>query len=118
MSIQDRRLHARFEFSTLPLVFALQLQAEAEADRPLRIEAKNISLGGGKFVSNRRFALFSEVQFSLFGQADGQLLATVRGKVVRLEEIDTGFGERTYGMAMEFLAGTESLPAILNPPLP
>lgn len=116
MSFTPERRHPRFEFPKFPWVFTLQLRDAWAADRPLRIEAKNISQGGLKFLSNQKIALFEEVQVVLFAKADGKELARMLGRVVRLEEVDTGFGEKWYGIALEFLPGegdrlSEWLPA-------
>lgn len=69
-----------------------------------RFEAKNISQSGLKFISNMKIPLFSEVAFSLLDKNTGRKLAALQGKVVRVEEIDTGKGERNFGIALEFLS--------------
>ena len=107
------RRHPRFPFSGQPWVFSLQLKEAAPDDRPLRVEARDISRCGMKFFSNRKIALFEQVYVTLYGKADGRLLASLAGKVVRLEDIDTGVGERTYGIALDFSEGTEALHRLL-----
>lgn len=118
MSYLAERKHPRHEFSTLPLVLSLRWEDPATEERPLRVEARNISEGGIKFVSNRRLALFSPVHLSLFDKNLGTELAALDGKVVRVEEVDTGHGERTYGIAVEFSAGTERLAPLMPGALP
>lgn len=109
MSYFPERRHPRVEFHALPWVFTLSLAKSAPADRPLRLEARNISRGGVKFVCNRRFTLFEELHVHLLEKKGGKALAPLQGKVVRVEEIDTGYGERTFGIAVEFTKGAEAL---------
>jgi len=113
MSRLPERRYPRVDFHDLPLVFALRLPEPASPERPLRIEARNLSRGGIKFLCNRRFALFEPMQISFFDKTSGKPVPNLEAKVVRVEEIDTGFGERTYGIAMEFTAGTEGLAPFL-----
>lgn len=108
MSATPERKYPRFDFLHFPWVFTIQLSEPWDGDKPLRLEAKNISGGGLKFVSNRRVALFEEVNVVLFTKNDGKELIRLRGRVVRLEEIDTGFGEKNYGIALEFLPGEDA----------
>ena len=70
---------------------------------PTRFEAKNISYLGLKIVANFKVSLFSELQFAVICRNDGRELARIKGKVVRLEEVDTGKSEKDYGIAIEFL---------------
>jgi hypothetical protein len=102
MSYFPARRHARVEFQTLPWVFTLRLAESAPADRPLRLEARNMSRGGLKFLSNRKFKLFELLTIHLLEKKGGKALDPLQGKVVRVEEIDTGYGERTFGIALEF----------------
>ena len=116
----DRRF-PRVEFQQLSWVFALRLPEPAQHDKPLRLEARNISRCGIKFLCNRRFQLFEYLQVSLFEKGSGKSLPLIQGKVVRVEEIDTGYGERTYGIAMDFISGSEVLATLLpasEPPPP
>jgi hypothetical protein len=113
MSYLAERKHPRFEFAPLPLVLSVRWDEPAPEDKPIRVEARNISEGGIKFVSNRRLALFSPIHLSLFDKNQGNELAALGGKVVRVEEVDTGLGERTYGIAVEFSKGTERLGALM-----
>jgi hypothetical protein len=113
MSYYPERRHPRFEFDRFPLVFTLQLAEPSWPDRPLRVEARNISRSGLKYLSNRKFPLFSQVSLIFFDRGEGKELASLTGKVVRLEEIDTGVGERTYGVAVEFLTGQAALEALI-----
>lgn len=113
MSYLAERKHPRFDFSPLPLVLAVRWEEAAPEDRPVRVEARNISEGGMKFVSNRRLSLFSPIHLSLFDKILGTELAALDGKVVRVEEVDTGLGERIYGIAVQFSAGTERLGALM-----
>lgn len=112
MSSTERR-HPRFSFSQQPWVFTLQLKEPVEGDLPIRIEAKDISRCGFKFNSNRKIPLFELVYVILFAKDNGRELARPVGKVVRLEEIDTGIGEKTYGIALDFVEGTEPLHNLL-----
>lgn len=113
MGYFPERRHPRYDFGLLPWVFSLQVPAPAAPERPLRLEAKNISGGGMKFVCNRRFPLFEILQLSLLDKKNGKTVLTPQGKVVRVEEIDTGFGERTFGIALEFTSGNEPLASLL-----
>ena len=112
MSFFPERRSARYEFQRFPWIFSLQMEEPAAADAPLRVEARNVSRGGLKFVTNRRIALFETVRGSLLDE-NGQLVAQLTGKVVRVEEVDTGHGERTYGIAVEFTAGADALEKLI-----
>lgn len=116
MSYLAERKHPRFDFSTFPLVLSLRWEEPLAEDKPVRIEGRNISRGGLKFQSNRRIALFSPLRLSLFSKGNGQELAALEAKVVRVEEVDTGLGERTYGIALEFTAGQDALASLLPDP--
>jgi hypothetical protein len=109
MSFPTERRYPRFPFSSQPWVFSLQLKEPAEGDHPLRVEARDISRCGIKFYSNRKIPLFEQVYVILFAKNDGREIARLAGKVVRLEDIDTGVGERTYGIALDLMEGTEPL---------
>jgi hypothetical protein len=113
MSYLIERRYPRLNFAQTSWVFSLRLPEPAKPDKPLRLEAKNISRGGMKFVCNRRFQLFEYLHVSFFEKGTGKSFPTVQGKVVRVEEIDTGRGERTYGIALEFVSGTEDLATFL-----
>jgi hypothetical protein len=110
---KTKKTDSRFEFNQLPLVFSLQLAAPAGGERPLRLNATNISRSGLKFQSNSKIPLFEQVQIALFDKSSGKELATLFGKVVRVEEVDTGLGEKTYGIAVEFLTASPALDALL-----
>lgn len=112
MSSTERR-HPRFEFHDLPWVFSVQWPEPATQERPVRVEARNISRGGFKFSSNHRVPLFSELEIVLLDKKDGREVATLTGKVVRLEEVDIGVGERTYGIALELTSGADALHPLL-----
>lgn len=123
MGYITERKHPRIDFTQVSWVFALRLPEPSRPDKPLRLEAKNISRGGIKFVCNRRFQLFEYLHVTLFEKGSGKALPAIQGKVVRVEEIDTGRGERTYGIAVEFVSGAEELAALLpggdpQPPSP
>ena len=113
MSYVTERRHPRIDFNQVSWVFSLRLPEPARPDHPLRLEAKNISLGGMKFVCNRRFQLFEYLHVTLFEKGSGKALPPIQGKVVRVEEVDTGRGERTYGIGMEFVSGVEELASVL-----
>lgn len=116
MNYHPARKYPRFEFSVLPFVLSVRWDQPVADERPIRIEGRNVSRGGIKFSSNRRIALFEAVHLSLFDKNQGQELAALEGKVVRVEEVDTGLGERTYGIAVEFLSGTEPLEGLMPTP--
>lgn len=113
MAYFPERRFPRVEFQQLSWVFSLRLPEPAQPDKPLRLEARNISRCGIKFLCNRRFQLFEYLQVSLFEKGSGKSVPPIQGKVVRVEEIDTGFGERTYGIAMDFVSGSEELASLL-----
>jgi hypothetical protein len=113
MSYFPERRHLRIDFQKLPWVFTLRLPEPAGLDKPLRLEAKNISAGGLKFLCSRRFSLFEVLHISFLEKGSGKSLPPLQGKVVRVEEIDTGFGEHTYGVAIEFVSGMDELAALL-----
>jgi hypothetical protein len=96
-------------------MLSLRLTEPAGPERPIRIEARNISNHGLKIVSNRKVPLFEEVQLVLFSKADGRELATLLGKVVRVEEIDIGAEEMSYGIAMDFTSGADALRTLIPP---
>lgn len=56
-----------------------------------------------KFISNQEFSLGKEIRFRLLHQ-DGKQFLELSGIVSRVEAVDTGKGERTYGIAVKFLA--------------
>jgi hypothetical protein len=118
MKYFPERKYPRVEFHQVPWVFTLRLPDAASPDKPLRLEARNVSRGGLKFFCNRRFTLFESLRVDFLEKAGGKPLPPVLGKVVRVEEIDTGFGERTYGIAMEFTSGTAALAALPDAPAP
>ncbi len=107
------RRHPRFDFSQFSWVFSLRLPKPASPSTPVRLEARNISAGGLKFVCNNKIPLFETIQISIFDRASGSELATLNAKVVRLEEVDIGVGELTYGIAVEFLSGMAPLQNLL-----
>jgi hypothetical protein len=113
MSFVTERRYPRLPFASLPWVFSLQLKEAAPGDQPFRVEARDISRCGIKFFSNRKIPLFEQVYVVLFAKADGRELARLTGKVVRLEDIDTGMGERTYGIALDLVDGADALHKLL-----
>jgi len=113
VSYFPERRHARIETHKLAWVFSLKLPEAPPPEKPLRLEARNISAGGLKFHCNRRFQLFENLSVAFFEKMSGTALPALEGKVVRVEEIDTGFGEKTYGVALEFMSGSEELAALL-----
>ena len=117
MSFYQNRRFPRLEFKLFPWVFALRLEAPFTENRPLRVEARNLSQGGLKFFSNHKIPLFDKVEVSFYEKASGKELAGLQGKVIRLEEIDTGQGEKTYGIALEF-ADAQALANLLQPYTP
>lgn len=115
MSYPHERKYPRYEFAKLPWVFGLQFAEPASTEHPIRVEAKNIGNGGCKFASNKKIPLFQEIQVSLFDKKTGTLVTRLTGKVIRLEEVDTGLTEKLFGIALEFVespAFQEKLAAI------
>lgn len=112
------RKHPRIDFQKRPWVFGLQAIAPASSERPHRIEAKNIGLGGCKFSSNHKIPLFQEVQITIYSQMSGTILAQIKGKVVRLEEVDTGQDEKSFGIAVQFLEEPAAIKDQLVDPSP
>jgi hypothetical protein len=113
MSYDESRRFPRTEFRNLPWVFALKMDSAFTGDKPLRVEARNIGPVGMKFVSNHKIPIFSEVEISFFENGTGKELVKLTGKVTRVEEVDTGQGEKTYGTALEF-AESASLKTLLE----
>ncbi len=105
MSYPIQRRHPRIPFAQVPWIFALELPQTMKDESPLRVEPKNISVGGLKFVTNMKFPLFTELRVELFQKENGQVVSAVEGKVIRVEEVDTGYGERSFGIAIEFNQG-------------
>lgn len=109
----DTRAHKRKEFQETPWTFALFLQEQQAPQDPFRLEAKNISLGGLKFLCNRKIPLFETLQVHLFDQKEKGEPIKLMAKVIRVEEIDIGLAEKTYGLAAKF----DSLPDRFLPAL-
>lgn len=109
MGWKEKRQYPRVPFQDFSWVFQLSLSSAPPEDVVPRFEAKDISQSGIKFVSNRKIPLFSEVALSLLDKTTGKKLVDLQGKVVRVEEIDTGKGEKNYGLALEFFSGQKSL---------
>ena len=115
MGYFPERKYPRYAFESLACVFSLRLTEAPPSDKPLRLEARNLSLGGLKFVSNRRFNLFENLEVVLIEKPAGKALPPVQGKVVRVEEVDIGKGEKTFGIALEFSARAEAIAHLLPP---
>ena len=98
----NRRESERLDFTATSWVFTLTLPDELLDGAPLRLEAKNISLGGIKFQTNKKIPLFSVLSMQLFERNSGGNPISLTGKVVRIEEIDEGLPEKTYGIATRF----------------
>lgn len=98
----NRRESERVDFTTTSWVFALTLPDELLDGTPLRLEAKNISLGGIKFQTNKKIPLFSVLSMQLFERNGKAAPLVLSGKVVRIEEVDEGLPEKTYGIATRF----------------
>lgn len=113
MSFDEEYSSPTYDFQTLPWIFSIKLARPLEDGHPLRIEAKSLSEDGLKFQSNKRVPLFEQIQVSLFDKASGKEALSLLGKVVRLEEVDTGIGEKTYRISLSFISGHEALQNIL-----
>ena len=95
------RKHSRVLFQESPWHISLHLpQKKIAAENIFRLEAKNISPGGIKFICSSRFELHQNIIFDLLPKSDAAPKLRILGKVVRVEEVDTGF--KTYGIALQF----------------
>jgi len=111
---QERRKSRRKSFEDTTWVFSLFLQEKDIPTSPLRLEAQNISLGGIKFLSNRKIPLFDVIYTHLFEKKNKGEPLKLSAKVVRVEEIDTGKTEKTYGIAAQFEEVSEKSLALLK----
>jgi c-di-GMP-binding flagellar brake protein YcgR len=98
----QRREFDRIDFPSTPWVFALALPENLLDGKPLRLEAKNISLGGVKFQTNKKIPLFSVLSMQFFDRAGKATPLDFAAKVIRVEEVDEGREEKTYGIAAQF----------------
>jgi hypothetical protein len=96
------RKHPRILFHLTPWVFSLTQKNTPTLETPLRLEARNVSLGGLKFFSNYKFPLFEKLQIALFEKGSRGDPIELKGHIVRVEETDTGQAEKIYGLAIEF----------------
>lgn len=97
---------------------ALLLPEPLPKNTPLRLEPQNLSLNGMKFLSNQKSPLFSMLEVQFFHAESGAVLTKAKGKVVRLEEIDTGLPEKIYGIALTFSETLTALEPLLSTALP
>jgi hypothetical protein len=97
------RKHQRMNFFETPWVLGIQMQRDGNQGIH-RLEPKNISLGGIKLLSNIKVPLFETIHMELFDKNTKIDSILTKGKVVRVEETDTGQGEKTYGLAVEFVS--------------
>jgi len=88
--------------------FALRLNEPSDTEKPLRLEAKNISEGGMKFSCNGDSSSLTGGDF-LSRKSERRDRGTTNRQSSRLEEIDTGHSEHTYGVALEFVSDTGNL---------
>lgn len=100
-TFEHARKYPRVLFTTTPWVFGL-VQSRTQPETPLRLEARNVSMGGIKFFSNYKFPLFEKLQMSLFDKDSKGEPIHLNGQIVRVEETDTGQKEKIYGLAVEF----------------
>ncbi|NUM88055.1 MAG: PilZ domain-containing protein [Bdellovibrionales bacterium] len=98
----NRREHDRHDFSSTPWVLAVELSSDLLGDAPLRLEGRNIGFGGMKFQTNRRIPLKREVLIHLFSREKSEPVVHLKGRVVRVEEVDEGLEEKSYGIAVRF----------------
>lgn len=98
----NRRQHERHDFSATPWVLSLELPQDLLSDSPLRLEGKNIGLGGMKIQTNRRIPLKRALTIHLFSRGEEEETLHLKGTVVRIEEVDEGLEEKTYGIAVRF----------------
>lgn len=121
-NFEHTRKFVRISFSDTPWVLNLRPAPELPSDQLIRLEAKNISLGGIKLLSNYKLPLFQPVQLQLFEKKSRAEAISLTGTVVRVEETDTGLGEKTFGLALEFKsldsAAFERLAKVLPRPTP
>lgn len=96
------RQFPRFPFQRTPWIFTLEIVDAEFMNSPVQLEALNISLGGLKFHSNKKIAIFNEVSIRLVDKEGRASPLTLSGKVIRVEETDVGLEEKTFGMAIEF----------------
>ncbi len=98
----NRREFDRIDFPSTPWVFALALPDHLLDGTPLRLEAKNVSAGGVKFQTNKKIPLFSVLSLQFFDRAGKATPFQLSAKIIRVEEVDEGRAEKTYGIAAQF----------------
>jgi len=103
----EKRKSSRAVFQQTNWILSLQWALENTLAHPPRIQPINISLHGMKILANFKIPLFEIVKIQLLDKQSKDLPLQVQGKVVRVEETDTGKREKLYGLALEF----ENLPA-------
>lgn len=101
MQIVEKRKFPRVSFDQTDWVFMVYLD-KTPGSKPVRLDPKNISGTGLKFLSNVKFALGEIVRFSILDKLDGSEICQLESRVVRTEESDTGKTEKTFGTAVEF----------------
>ncbi len=100
---KERRKSERKSFDSCPWVFSLYLQEKNIPTEPLRFEPNNISTGGLKFQTNRKIPLFEKIEIHLFEKNTKNDPIRLPAQIIRVEEIDTGLAEKTYGTAAKFI---------------
>jgi len=100
----ERRKFPRKVFSDTPWLFTLVLSTQPNAEIPLRLEAKNISMGGMKFLSNQKIPLFEKIKLQIMDKHAKSDPIPFQAEVIRVEESDTGKGEKIFGIAIKFTA--------------
>lgn len=98
------RQFPRVPFSRTPWVFALKLESEELAASPLQLEAQNISLGGLRFLANKKIPIFAKVTIQLLDKDGKKPPLSAQGKVIRVDETDIGLEEKTFGMTIQFIS--------------
>ena len=98
----ERRKFVRRDFFELPYTLMLHLAEAWSGEVPPKVEPKNLCAGGMKFQTSWKIPVFEELEISLLHKENEKSIAKIKGKVVRLEEIDIGTGDKTYTVAIEF----------------
>lgn len=107
MTVEDTgyeipRQFPRTLFHDTPWVFVLHLKDDELSISPLQLEAQNISLGGMRFLANKKIPIFTKLSLQLLDKTGKKPPLALEGKVIRVDETDIGLAEKTFGMAIQF----------------
>lgn len=111
---ESQRQFERIPFAQTPWLFTIEAPEPSFLQNPAQLEAQNISLGGLKFNSNHKIAVFREVKIRLLDRRGLIEPIQVKARVIRVEETDLGLDEKTFGMAVSFDTLSESIRALLH----